>query len=51
MPPTRSTEAEETSLRILNAAPELSREKGFDSATMRSIAVKANAATRAAYYY
>jgi AcrR family transcriptional regulator len=43
--------AEETSLKILDAALELFREAGFDSATMREIATKAGVATGAAYYY
>jgi AcrR family transcriptional regulator len=45
------TKAEETKLRILDAALELFRRDGFDAATMREIAVKANVATGAAYYY
>ncbi len=43
--------AEETGLRILNAALTLFREEGFDSATMRDIAKQAGVATGAAYYY
>jgi AcrR family transcriptional regulator len=43
--------AEETGLRILEAALELFRQEGFDSATMRDIAAKAEVATGAAYYY
>jgi AcrR family transcriptional regulator len=43
--------AEETGLRILEAALELFREEGFDSATMRDIAKRAQVATGAAYYY
>ena len=43
--------AEETASRILEAALELFREQGFDSATMRDIAQKAGVATGAAYYY
>ena len=43
--------AEETSLRILNAALELFRNEGFESATMREIAQQAGVATGAAYYY
>ena len=46
-----TTKAEETGLRILEAALELFRNDGFDSATMRSIAQKAGVATGAAYYY
>src|SRR6266545_3097769 len=43
--------AEETGLRILNAALELFRHEGFESSTMREIAQKAGVATGAAYYY
>lgn len=46
-----STKAEETSRKILDAALELFRQAGFDSATMRDIAAKAGVATGAAYYY
>lgn len=52
MPPVKVTpKAEETGLRILDAALELFREEGFDTATMRDIAKKAGVATGAAYYY
>jgi AcrR family transcriptional regulator len=52
MPATNPTrKAEETSLKILDAALELFRETGFESATMRDIAAKAGVATGAAYYY
>jgi AcrR family transcriptional regulator len=52
MPPTKTTpKAEETGLRILDAALELFRQEGFDTATMRDIARKAGVATGAAYYY
>jgi len=52
MLPTKATpKAEETGLKILNAALELFRQEGFDSATMRQIAQKAGVATGAAYYY
>jgi AcrR family transcriptional regulator len=52
MPPTKTTpKAEETGLRILDAALELFRQDGFDTATMRDIARKAGVATGAAYYY
>jgi AcrR family transcriptional regulator len=52
MPPPKSTaKAEETGLRILDAALELFRQEGFDSATMRGIADRAGVATGAAYYY
>ncbi len=43
--------AEETGLKILDAALVLFRKEGFDSATMRDIAQKAGVATGAAYYY
>src|SRR5882724_564340 len=43
--------AEETGLRILDAALELFRQEGFEAATMRGIAEKAGVATGAAYYY
>ena len=46
-----TSKAEETSGRILAAALELFRQEGFDKATMRSIAEKAQVATGAAYYY
>jgi AcrR family transcriptional regulator len=52
MPSTKATpKAEETSFRILDAALELFRQEGFDTATMRDIAKKAEVATGAAYYY
>jgi AcrR family transcriptional regulator len=52
MPPAKVTpKAEETGLRILEAALTLFREEGFDKATMRDIAAKAGVATGAAYYY
>ncbi len=52
MPSTPATpKAEETGLRILEAALELFRQEGFDTATMRDIAQKAGVATGAAYYY
>ncbi|MBZ5674453.1 MAG: TetR/AcrR family transcriptional regulator [Acidobacteriia bacterium] len=52
MPPTKATaKAEETGLKILDSALTLFREEGFDTATMRDIAVKAGVATGAAYYY
>jgi len=47
----KATKAEETKLRILDAALALFREEGFDAATMREIAAKAQVATGAAYYY
>jgi AcrR family transcriptional regulator len=52
MPATNQTaKAEITSVKILDAALELFREEGFDSATMRDIAARASVATGAAYYY
>jgi len=52
MPPSKTTpKAEETGLRILDAALDLFRHEGFESATMRDIARKAEVATGAAYYY
>lgn len=51
--PSQNTTAkgEETGARILDAALDLFREQGFDSATMRDIATRAGVATGAAYYY
>ena len=43
--------SEETRARILEAALEVFRERGFESATMREIATKAEVAVGAAYYY
>src|ERR1700733_3229691 len=43
--------SEETRTRILEAALAVFRERGFDSATMREIAVRAEVAVGAAYYY
>ena len=52
MPPVKATpKAEETGLKILDAALDLFRQEGFESATMRDIAQKAGVATGAAYYY
>jgi AcrR family transcriptional regulator len=52
MPQAKTTaKAEETGRRILEAALTLFRETGFDAATMRDIAAKAQVATGAAYYY
>jgi AcrR family transcriptional regulator len=51
-PSTKVTpKAEETQSRILEAALTLFRQEGFDTATMRDIARKAEVATGAAYYY
>jgi AcrR family transcriptional regulator len=46
-----TTKSEETALTILNAALDLFRREGFESATMRKIAQHAGVATGAAYYY
>jgi AcrR family transcriptional regulator len=46
-----TAKAEETGLRILDAALALFREEGFENTTMRDIAQKAQVATGAAYYY
>jgi len=46
-----TAKAEETRERILNSALELFRDHGFDHTTMRQIAVTAEVATGAAYYY
>jgi len=43
--------SEETRERILEAALEVFRERGFENATMREIAAKAEVAVGAAYYY
>lgn len=52
MPPTKLTaKSEETGAKILEAALALFRQEGFDTATMRGIAEKAQVATGAAYYY
>jgi AcrR family transcriptional regulator len=51
MPPTKPAKSEQTSRKILEAALDLFREQGFDTATMRAIAQKADVATGAAYYY
>src|ERR1700722_5318404 len=50
--PTRaSNKAEVTERRILDAALEMFRTKGFEEETMRDIAAAADVATGAAYYY
>lgn len=51
MPSTSTPKAEETGLKILNAALALFRRQGFDRTTMRDIAQEAGVATGAAYYY
>jgi AcrR family transcriptional regulator len=47
----QTSKAEETRNRILDAALELFREKGFAQTSMRDIAERAGVATGAAYYY
>lgn len=51
MPAAKITKSDQTANKILEAALDLFREQGFDSATMRAIAEKAQVATGAAYYY
>lgn len=46
-----STKAEETRSRILTAALDLFRQRGFDQTTMREIAAEAGVALGSAYYY
>ena len=46
-----TAKAEETRERIVDAALQLFRERGFDQTTMRDIAAEADVATGAAYYY
>jgi AcrR family transcriptional regulator len=46
-----TAKAEETRQRILDAALQLFRQRGFDETTMRDIAGAAGVATGAAYYY
>jgi AcrR family transcriptional regulator len=50
-PAAGANKAEITERRILNAALNMFRTKGFEEATMRDIAVAAGVATGAAYYY
>src|SRR3954464_1579375 len=47
----KPAKSEETRARILDAAIELFRARGFEAATMREIAGAAGVATGAAYYY
>src|SRR5436305_5530695 len=49
--PVATAKAEETRERILDAALQLFRQRGFDETTMRDIAAEAGVATGAAYYY
>jgi AcrR family transcriptional regulator len=49
--PSAITKAEETRSRILAAALELFRRRGFDQTTMREIATEAGVALGSAYYY
>lgn len=46
-----TSKSEETRARILEAALESFRQRGFEQATMREIAAAAHVATGAAYYY
>src|SRR5690348_11703929 len=46
-----ASKGDETRRKILGAALSLFQERGFDAATMREIAVRAQVATGAAYYY
>jgi AcrR family transcriptional regulator len=46
-----TAKAEETRERIVDAALQLFRDRGFDQTTMRDIAAEADVATGAAYYY
>ena len=47
----KPAKSEETRARILDAAIEMFRARGFEAATMREIALAAGVATGAAYYY
>ena len=52
MPLAKTTpKADQTGSKIMDAALDLFRQEGFESATMRDIAQKAGVATGAAYYY
>ena len=51
MPAAKIAKSDQTSLKILEAALDLFREQGFEAATMRAIAERAQVATGAAYYY
>lgn len=51
IPATKTRKSEETRLRILDAALELFRARGFEQTTMRAIAERAGVATGNAYYY
>ena len=51
MPAKSTPKSEETRARILAAALQVFRERGFDAATMREIAAAAQMAVGAAYYY
>jgi AcrR family transcriptional regulator len=51
MTPKTTPKSEETRRRILAAALQVFRERGFDAATMREIATAAGMAVGAAYYY
>src|ERR1700735_2683847 len=49
--PRQTPKSKETRQRILAAALRVFRERGFDAATMREVAAKAEVAVGAAYYY
>jgi AcrR family transcriptional regulator len=51
MTPKNTPKSEETHARILAAALQVFRERGFEAATMREIAAAAQMAVGAAYYY